>query len=200
MEIILASASAARTKLLSEARIPHSIEISGVNEEDAQFAQLQPSEMVVALAHAKAAAVAANNPGRKALVIGADSTLEFQGKMMAKPGTPDRALAWWQSYIGKSGLLHTGQTIIDITHGKTVSALSTTEISFAELSEDEIRSYISTGEPLSLAGGASLDGIGSPYIAHISGDASGVLGLSMNHLRKLCSELGYPWHTLRASH
>ena len=70
---------------------------------------------------------------------------------------------------------------------------------FADISEEEIRSYISTHEPLFLAGGASLDGIGSPYISRIAGDASGVLGLSMNHLRVLCEELGYPWHTLRAS-
>ena len=198
MEIILASASTARTKLLSEAKIPHSIEISGVDEEDDRFALLSPSEMVIALANAKAAAVAVKHASKKVLVIGADSTLEFQGKAMAKPRTPDVAIAWWRNYVGKSGLLHTGHCVIDVASGKSLDALSTTKITFAEISEDEIHSYISTGEPLSLAGGASLDGIGSPYIAHISGDASGVLGLSMNHLRELVSGLGYPWHTLRA--
>ena len=198
MRIILASASSARTKILNDAKIPHSIEVSGVDEEDQIFTSLPPREMVIALATAKARAVAIKNSGIDALVIGADSTLEFEGRAMAKPGSAEMAIAWWRSYRGKSGELHTGQSVIDIAKGVTVSALSTTEITFANLSDDEIKSYVGTKEPISLAGGASLDGIGAPYIAHISGDASGVLGLSMNHLRELFGQLGYPWHTLRA--
>ena len=81
----------------------------------------------------------------------------------------------------------------------TDDVLSTLRTTGSHISDEEIRSYIATKEPLLLAGGASLDGIGAPYIAHISGDASGVLGLSMNHLRKLCEDLGHPWHSLRAS-
>ncbi len=199
MKIILASASTARTKLLSEAKIPHSIQVSGVDEESEEFAQLAPAEMVLALSLAKATAVAAQHTGENALVIGADSTLEFQGVSMAKPQTAEIAIAWWRNYVGKSGLLHTGQTVIDVVKNKTVSALSTTEITFAQIDEEEIRSYISTQEPLQLAGGASLDGIGAPYISHVSGDPTGVLGLSMNDLRVLCEELGHPWRTLRAS-
>ena len=199
MRVILASASSARTKLLTEAHIEHSVEVSGINEESAHFAALPPQEMVVALSQAKAEAVANKHRGEKAIVIGADSTLEFQGRAMAKPETQDVAIAWWRNYLGKTGLLHTGQTVVDTSSMASRSALSTTEITFANISDDEIRSYIATEEPLFLAGGASLDGIGSPYIAHISGDATGVLGLSMNTLRVLCEELGYPWHRLRAS-
>lgn len=196
-QIILASASPARAKLLKDAQIPHVVAISGVDEEDEKYSTLSPSQLVGILAMAKAQAVAGQNSDAKALVIGADSTLEFQGRAMAKPQTPDVAIAWWRNYVGKTGLLHTGQVVIDTSNGKTVSALSTTEITFADLSEDEILDYVATTEPLHLAGGASLDGIGSPYIAHISGDATGVLGLSMNHLRIQCAELGYPWHSLR---
>jgi septum formation protein len=199
MKIILASASSSRTKLLAEAKLPHTVEVSGIDEEQEKFLQLSPAKMVVALSEAKAAAVAANHAGEEVLVIGADSTLEFAGISMAKPQSAEVAFSWWRKYVGKSGLLHTGQTVIDVAKNKSVSALSTTEITFAQLNEDEIHSYIATEEPLQLAGGASLDGIGSPYISHISGDATGVLGLSMNSLRKLCEELGYPWRTLRAS-
>ena len=198
MKIILASASTARSKLLAEAKIPHSIEISGIDEERDEFLRLSPANMVVALSEAKAAAVAANHSGEEVLVIGADSTLEFAGVSMAKPQSAEVAISWWRKFVGKNALLHTGQTIIDVVNNKSLSALSTTEITFAQLTEDEIHSYIATKEPLQLAGGASLDGIGSPYIAHISGNATGVLGLSMNSLRELCEELGYPWRTLRA--
>lgn len=199
MKVILASASAARTRLLTEARIDHTVEISGVDEESSQFNSLAPRDMVIELSKAKAEVVAKKYQGQARLVIGADSTLEFEGRSMAKPESEEVANRWWQNYVGKSGLLHTGQTVIDAANLKSRSALSTTEITFADISEEEIRSYISTQEPLFLAGGASLDGIGSPYISRIAGDASGVLGLSMNHLRVLCEELGYPWHTLRAS-
>ena len=199
MRIILASASSARTKLLTEARIPHQVEVSGIHEEAEPFIKLKPSEMVLALAYEKARVIAEQHAGEQVLVIGADSTLEFEGRAMAKPESAEVAIEWWRSYVGKSGLLHTGQTVIDVASGRSVSALSTTEITFANISEEEIRAYIATEEPIFLAGGASLDGIGSPYIARISGDATGVLGLSMNHLRALCEELGHPWRTLRAS-
>lgn len=199
MRVILASASSSRARLLREALIPHTVEISGVHEESDEFAQLKADQMVVALAQAKAEAVAKKHSGEDVLVIGADSTLEFEGRSMAKPETAEVAFSWWQKYVGKSGLLHTGQTVIDATTMTAKSSLSTTEITFANISDEEIRSYIATKEPLFLAGGASLDGIGAPYIAHISGDASGVLGLSMNHLRTLCEDLGHPWHSLRAS-
>jgi|LakMenEpi03Aug12_release.lakeMendotaPanAssembly.Ray.scaffolds.fasta_scaffold93819_4 septum formation protein len=199
MRIILASASTSRTRLLSEAKIPHQVEVSGVNEESEEFAQMTPARMVVALSAAKAQAIATKHTGENLLVIGADSTLEFEGVSMGKPVTEEIALSWWRNYVGKSGLLHTGQTVIDVARDISKSALSTTEITFAQLSEEEIRSYIATNEPLQLAGGASLDGIGSPYISHISGDATGVLGLSMNDLRRLCEELGHPWRSLRAS-
>jgi septum formation protein len=199
MRVILASASTSRARLLREANIRHTVEISGVHEESDEFATLKPGDMVVALSLAKAQAVADKHNGEAVLVIGADSTLEFEGRSMAKPETAEVAISWWQKYVGQSGLLHTGQTVIDAATMSSKSSLSTTEITFAEISDDEIRSYIATEEPLFLAGGASLDGIGAPYVAHISGDASGVLGLSMNHLRSLCEDLGHPWHSLRAS-
>jgi septum formation protein len=199
MRVILASASTTRARLLREALIPHTVEISGVHEESNEFAALAPSEMVVALSQAKAAAVAVKHFGEEILVIGADSTLELDGRSMAKPESAEVAISWWRNYPGKTGLLHTGQTVIDAKDMKSRSSLSTTEITFADISEEEIQSYVATEEPLLLAGGASLDGIGSPYIAHISGDASGVLGLSMSHLRALCAELGYSWRSLRAS-
>lgn len=199
MRIILASASTSRTRLLREAHIPHEIEISGIDEESERFSSLAPAEMVVALASAKAQTIALRHAGEDGLIIGADSTLEFEGECKAKPLTAEVAIDWWHQYVGNSGLLHTGQAVIDIAKNRMVSALSTTHITFANISDEEIRSYVATEEPLMLAGGASLDGIGAPYISQIEGDASGVLGISMNTLRELFEELGYPWRTLRAS-
>ena len=66
-----------------------------------------------------------------------------------------------------------------------------------DVSDEEIDAYIKTGEPLQVAGGATLDGIGSPFISRIEGDATGVIGLSMPDLFEMVTSLGHSWHKLR---
>jgi septum formation protein len=152
--------------------------------------------MVVALAKAKALAVASSLKGDQ-LVIGADSTLEFEGKNVGKPATSDEAFSLWNSYRNKSGVLYTGQVVIDLSNGAMAERVSATKITFANVSDEEINAYIKTGEPLQVAGGATLDGIGSPFISRIEGDATGVIGLSMPDLFEMVTSLGHSWHKLR---
>ena len=110
--VILASASPARLQLLKSAGIFAEVKVSGVDEELPEFLNLPPIKMVVALAKAKALAVADSFNGDQ-LIIGADSTLEFEGKNIGKPATPDEAFSLWSSYRNKSGILYTGQVLID---------------------------------------------------------------------------------------
>jgi len=194
--VILASASPARLQLLKSAGIFAEVKVSGVNEELPEFLNLPPIQMVVALAKAKALAVASTLKGDQ-LVIGADSTLEFEGKNVGKPATSDEAFSLWSSYRNKSGVLYTGQVVIDLSNGAIAERVSATKITFANVSNDEIDAYIKTGEPLQVAGGATLDGIGSPFISRIEGDATGVIGLSMPDLFEMVTSLGHSWHKLR---
>jgi len=195
-KVILASASPARLQLLKSAGIFAEVKVSGVDEELPEFLNLPPIQMVVALARAKAQAVASHLNG-DLLIIGADSTLEFEGKNIGKPATSDEAFSLWNSYRNKSGTLYTGQVVIDASNGAIAERVSATKITFANVSDEEIDTYIKTGEPLQVAGGATLDGIGSPFISRIEGDATGVIGLSMPDLFEMVTSLGHSWHKLR---
>jgi len=195
LEIILASASPSRQRLLTSVGISPTIIVSGVDEEDSAYSQLSPRELVVALAIVKAHTVKekVNYP---ALVIGCDSTFEFEGESLGKPGTAENAIARAKKLSGKTGVLHTGHCFIDTDKGIEVSDIVSTRVHFATMSDVEIEGYVATGEPLNVAGGFTLDGLSAPFIAGIEGDPSNVIGLSLPLLRNAINSLGYTWFEL----
>lgn len=195
LEIILASASPSRQRLLTSVGISPTIIVSGVDEEDSAYAQLSPRELVVALAIVKAHTVKekVNYP---ALIIGCDSTFEFEGESLGKPGTAENAIARAKKLSGKSGVLHTGHCFIDTDKGIEISDVVSTRVHFATMSDEEIEGYVATGEPLNVAGGFTLDGLSAPFIAGIEGDPSNVIGLSLPLLRNAINSLGYTWFEL----
>jgi septum formation protein len=195
--IILASASPSRKRLLESAGISSEVLVSGVDEEDPALLALKPSEMVIALAIMKAHTVRNTFPvGDNALVIGCDSTFEFKGANLGKPLTRDAAIARAKSMRGKSGYLHTGHSVIDTAQDIEVSDISTSKVSFVEMTDREIEDYVDSGEPLQVAGGFTLDGRSAPFISHIDGDPSGIIGLSLPTLRKIMINLGLEWGDL----
>lgn len=196
-QVILASQSPSRKKLLESAGIPFDVMVSGVDEESPEITALTPSEMVIALAILKAHTVKNTfNVGDNALIIGCDSTFEFEGESLGKPLTHENAVARAKKMRGKNGLLHTGHCIIDTAQGIEVTDISTARVFMADMSDDEIEAYVSTGEPLELAGGFSLDGISAPFISRIEGDPSGIIGLSLPTLRTMVRSIGLNWFDL----
>ena len=195
--VILASASPSRKRLLESVGIIPEIIVSGVDEEDPDLLALAPREMVIALAILKAhTAKTALAQTDGALIIGCDSTFEFEGQNLGKPLTVERAVARAKAMRGKSGYLHTGHCVIDTKGGFEVSDLSTSKVTFADMSDEEIENYVATGEPLNVAGGFTLDGFSAPFITHIDGDPSGIIGLSLPTLRKIIINLGLKWSDL----
>lgn len=190
--IILASASSSRRRLLESAGVTPLIMISEVDEDTEFFNAMSAKDMVIALAITKAHTIREriNFP---AIIIGCDSTFEFEGETLGKPETPEIAFERAKRVQGKSGLLHTGHCIIDTTKDREVSSIVTTKVTFDSMSDNEIHDYVASGEPLHVAGGFTLDGFSSPFIPYIEGDYTNVVGISMPFIRKAFAQLGYTW-------
>jgi septum formation protein len=193
-QIVLASASPSRRRILESVGITPTIKVSGVDEETPELLALPPADLVIALAILKAHTVFKNSPElANALIIGCDSTFEFEGQSLGKPGSRENAIERCHLLSGKSGYLHTGHSVIDTDQGIEVSDISTSKVTFAKMSDSEINNYVDTGEPLQVAGGFTLDGHSAPFITHIEGDPSGIIGLSLPTLRKITINLGLAW-------
>ena len=190
--LILASASPSRFRLLQSAGISPQVLVSGVDEESPEITALQPSEMVIALAILKAHTVKEMAPANS-LILGCDSTFEYNGQSLGKPESKENAIARCKLLSGKYGYLHTGHCLIDLKQGIEITERSSARVQFAQMSDDEIEDYVKSGEPLNLAGGFSLDGLSAPFITSIEGDPSGIVGLSLPLLRKMIISLGYTW-------
>jgi len=191
-KIILASASISRRRLLESAGLTPLIMVSHVDEETDFFNALSPTEMVIALAITKAHTIR-EQIDFPAIIIGCDSTFEFDGKSLGKPGTPEIAVERAQRVQGNFGLLHTGHCIIDTTKDREISSIVSTKVTFDSMSNHEISDYVASGEPLHVAGGFTLDGFSSPFIPSIEGDYTNVVGISMPFLRRAFRQLGYSW-------
>ncbi len=187
--LVLASASPARLSLLRQAGLAPAMVVSDVDESTVHAPRV--AEQVALLASAKAAAVAKRETD--ALVIGADSLLEFRGKPLGKPADAAQARERWQRMAGRSGVLHTGQALFDVREGAVVSrdiAVASTVVYFASPTPAELEAYLATGEPLAVAGAFTLDGLGAPFVRRVEGDPAAVVGLSLTVLRTQLSKRG----------
>ena len=115
VRLILASQSPARTKLLAEAGIRHTVLVSDVDEDavQARYGVTDPHDTALLLARAKAEAVAALPDSEGALVLGCDSVFEFDGEAHGKPYTAGVARERMLRMSGNSGVLHTGHWLVD---------------------------------------------------------------------------------------
>jgi septum formation protein len=187
--LVLASASPARLSLLRQAGLAPEVVVSQVDESAVRAPRV--AEQVALLASAKAAAVAKQETD--ALVIGADSLLEFHGKPLGKPADAAEARDRWQRMAGRSGILHTGQALFDVKDGAVVGrdiAVASTVVYFATPTSSEIEAYLATGEPLAVAGAFTLDGLGAPFVRRVEGDPAAVVGLSLTVLRTQLAKRG----------
>lgn len=190
--VVLASQSASRRRLLESAGLKPKIMVSHVDEETPFFNSLSPADMVIALAITKAHTIR-DQIDYPAIIIGCDSTFEFEGESLGKPGEAKIAKERASRVRGKSGYLHTGHCIIDTARDIEISDRVTTKVTFSDMTDDEIDDYVASGEPLHVAGGFTLDGFSSPFIPSIEGDYTNVVGISMPFLRKAMNQLGYSW-------
>jgi len=210
--LVLASASPARLATLRAAGVEPFVHVSHVDEDaalraaEAVHGPLEPADVALLLARAKAESVArarVDGDEAESLVLGCDSVLELDGEVHGKPADAEQATDRWRRMRGRSGVLHTGHWVVDDrdpddggTSG-SLGATASTTVHFADLDDDEIAAYVATSEPMRVAGAFTLDGLGAPYVTAIEGDPSNVVGVSLPLLRELLGDLGIAWRHLR---
>jgi len=198
-QIVLASASPARRSLLLSAGVTPRVVVSSIDEEamTATLDALPPEKLCMELARAKARDVAESfTADDDVVIIGCDSVLDVDGRAHGKPASAEEAKDRWRAMSGRSGTLRTGHWLIRPTTGRQVGEVASTEVFHASPSEQEIDAYIATGEPLQVAGGFTIDGLGGPFVERIDGDPSNVVGLSLPLVRLLLRDLGIVWTDL----
>jgi septum formation protein len=180
--ITLASSSPRRAELLRAAGFQLRIEPSDIDE--AREPDEAAAVYVMRLARSKAAA----SKESSGLVVGADTVVVINGEILGKPR--DEADA--ESMLSRlSGQWHDVLTGVAVINGaRAASDLEMTRVKFAQLSPDEVRWYIDTGEAFDKAGAYAIQGRGALFIERIEGSYSNVVGLPLRLVYRLAREVG----------
>jgi len=189
-KFILASASPRRKAILEKLNIPFEVMISGA--EESVCLEHSPYEWVRILSVRKATAVEDSVKG-PAVIIGADTIVTYLGKILNKPANEDDAFSMLRQLSGKKHTVYTGMTLIFIDKNgnrEVDSYVDATEVTMAAISDEEIKSYISTGEYADKAGGYAVQGKSSIFIESIYGSYDTVVGLPTNVLYKALKDHG----------
>ncbi|WP_251549380.1 Maf family protein [Neobacillus muris] len=183
--LILASSSPRRKELLETLRIPFAISSSNVDE--SFNPDLSPDEVVMELAHRKAQAVFEEN--HDAFVIGSDTIVAAENQILGKPADEAEAIQMLKRLSGNQHDVYTGVSIV--SPASSARFFEKTEVWFWELTDDEIRSYVKSGEPFDKAGAYGIQGLGGMLVKKIHGDYFAVVGLPVARTVRELKRLGF---------
>lgn len=181
-KIILASASPRRKELMELAGYDFEVICADIVEVVPEEAM--PQEVVMSLALQKAQAVAAEH--KEAVVIGSDTVVALDGKILGKPHSEQEACEMLRSLSGRTHKVFTGVAIV--CGGKVKNFFDETDVEFYSLGDDEIKKYVATGEPTDKAGAYGIQGKGSVLVKKINGDFFSVMGLPIAKLYREMSD------------
>lgn len=150
---------------------------------------LQPFEVVERLAARKAMSVA--DRLTEGIVVGADTVVVWRGQLLGKPSSEQDAVEMLKRLQGSAHEVFTGVALVDAGNGKIEVGHEVTRVIFRPLDEEEIRRYVSTGEPLDKAGSYGAQGIGAIFIERVEGSYTNVVGLPLAKLSLMLKKFGY---------
>lgn len=183
MKWILASGSPRRKELLTQIGLEFEVLVSEADENIEE--DLSPGELVERLSLIKAEAVrvssvsASDNYG----IIGADTIVYHDGKVLGKPKDEEDAFAMLRALSGGSHSVFTGVSIL--LPDETITFHNETKVYFDELSDEEIHKYIASGEPMDKAGAYGIQGLGGAFVTRIEGEYANVVGFPIGHFCKV---------------
>lgn len=180
MHLILASGSPRRKEILEE--LGYLFEIKTADFDESTVSLEKPAEGVQALALGKAIAAAeATSVGEPTVFLGSDTVVALNDVMMGKPADEEDAKAMLRSLSGKTHVVYTGVALVEKNERDEIVSNETfveaTEVTFFDLSDEEIDWYVGTGEPMDKAGAYGIQGLGRVLVEGIRGDYETVVGL-----------------------
>jgi septum formation protein len=181
--ILLASRSPRRAELLQQVGIAFRAVPADIDE--SVLADEAPAAFVERIATAKAVAVQARHPG--GIVLGSDTAVVLDDRILGKPVDRDDGIAMLLALAGRTHEVLTGVAVVG--HGCRV-AMNRSRVRLRRLTEAEAAAYWDTGEPADKAGGYAVQGRAAAFIAHIDGSYSGVMGLPLFETVNLLAEVG----------
>ncbi len=186
-KIILASKSIDRKKIFNRLNIPFETIITDIDEGYYKGIFSNPVELVKEIAKAKAlkAKNLLKNKNMDAIIIAADTVVEFKGIIIGKAKNKAQAFQILKSLINSSHNLLTGVAITELNDPKVVVDYDCTIVTFLDISDNEIRNYINTEEWKGRAGAYSIRDRASLFIKEIRGSPSNVIGLPMQKIFKI---------------
>ena len=175
-EIILASQSPRRRELLSKMGYEFICDAADVDE----HVQGQAREIVGILARRKAHAVLARH--KTGVIIASDTLVSLDGAPLGKPGDEAEAVRMLRARSGREHEVFSGVCLLNAATGREQTRVVRTGVTFRQLSEEEIRDYVATGEPMDKAGAYGIQGLFAAYVSGIEGDYNNVVGLPVGRL------------------
>ncbi|MEK6323256.1 MAG: Maf family protein [Acidobacteriota bacterium] len=185
--IILASASPRRAELLTQIGVEFELTPSEIGERP--HPDETPADYITRIARAKVIAVARKREA--GLVIGADTVVVLDGRLMGKPEDETAAERMLTQLSGRWHAVMTGVALYDIETRSEVADYEKTLVKFARLTEREIEWYVATGEPMDKAGAYGIQGLGGLFVEEIAGNYYNVVGLPLPLVYRLARRLGY---------
>jgi septum formation protein len=188
--LVLASASPRRHDLLQQAGIPHQIHPADIDE--SPHPGELPIDLSVRLAREKALTVAkrlGHEPRQR--VLGSDTLVVIDGQALGKPADPEDAVRLLQQLVGRTHTVVTAIAVVDSASLEVWDRVVESRVTLRATSEEEIRAYVATGEPLDKAGAYAIQGKGSGLVSKLEGSRSNVIGLPLEETLELLERAGH---------
>jgi septum formation protein len=187
VRLILASSSSYRKALLARLQIPFEVMAPEIDESARSWEA--PPALVQRLAVEKAGKIAAQH--RDALVIGSDQVAVYNGAIVGKPHTHERAVAQLREAAGRTVTLYTGLALINAATGATQSEVLPFRVTFRPLTDQQIENYLRKEQPYACAGSVKSEGLGIALLDKFDGeDPTTLIGLPLIRLVRMLENEG----------